>query len=107
MVKVMNGALSADAFESWGWRVPFLLSFVLVLVGLYVRLRVLETPQFAEVKKTEAVVRQPLVEVLKEHPLEILTSAFVRLSEQAPFYLFVTFVLTYGTDQLGFSRNQI
>jgi metabolite-proton symporter len=107
MVNVMNRALSADAFESWGWRVPFLLSFVLVLVGLYVRLRVLETPSFTEVKEANAVVRQPLVEVLKEHPLEILTSAFVRLSEQAPFYLFVTFVLTYGTGQLGFSRGQM
>jgi metabolite-proton symporter len=107
MVRVMSGAVSADAFESWGWRVPFLLSFVLVLVGLYVRLRVLETPQFAEVKKADAVVRQPLLEVLKEHPLEILTSAFVRLSEQAPFYLFVTFVLTYGTEELGFSRGQM
>jgi metabolite-proton symporter len=107
MVRVMSGAVSKDAFESWGWRVPFLLSFVLVLIGLYVRLRVMETPQFSQVKETDAVVRQPLVEVLKEHPLEILTSAFVRLSEQAPFYLFVTFVLTYGTEQLGLSRTQM
>src|ERR687886_1512699 len=107
MVRVMTGTLSKEAFESWGWRVPFLLSFVLVLIGLYVRLRVLETPSFTEVKEANAVVRQPLLEVLKEHPLEILTSAFVRLSEQAPFYLFVTFVLTYGTDELGFSRGEI
>jgi metabolite-proton symporter len=107
MVRVMTGAVSKEAFESWGWRVPFLLSFVLVLIGLYVRLRVMETPQFTEVKKADAVVRQPLLEVFKEHPLEIFTSAFVRLSEQAPFYLFVTFVLTYGTEQLGFSRSQM
>jgi metabolite-proton symporter len=107
MVRVMTGAVSKEAFESWGWRVPFLLSFVLVLIGLYVRLRVMETPQFTEVKKADAVVRQPLLEVFKEHPLEIFTSAFVRLSEQAPFYLFVTFVLTYGTEQLGLSRSQM
>jgi metabolite-proton symporter len=107
MVRVMTGAVSKEAFESWGWRVPFLLSFVLVLIGLYVRLRVLETPQFSQIKQADAVVRQPLVEVIKQHPLEILTSAFVRLSEQAPFYLFVTFVLTYGTDHLGLSRTQM
>jgi MFS family permease len=107
MVRVMTGAVSKEAFESWGWRVPFLLSFVLVLIGLYVRLRVMETPQFTAVKKADAVARQPLLEVFKEHPLEIFASAFVRLSEQAPFYLFVTFVLTYGTEQLGFSRSQM
>ena len=92
-----RGRLSPDAFDTWGWRVPFLLSFVLVRIGLYVRLRVLESPEFREVKKADAVVKRPLIEVLKEHPMEILTSAFVRMSEQAPFYIFITFVLTYGT----------
>jgi metabolite-proton symporter len=107
MIKVMSGATSDAAFASWGWRVPFLVSFVLVIVGLYVRLRVLESPQFAAVKETEAVVRQPLLQVFKDHPLEILTSACVRLSEQAPFYLFITFVLSYGTEQLGLDKGQL
>ena len=107
MVKLMSVTTSADAFSSWGWRVPFLVSFVLVLIGLYVRLRVLESPQFTEVKKADAVVRQPLIEVFKEHPLEILTSAFVRLSEQAPFYLFITFVLSYGTEHLGLLKGDL
>jgi MFS family permease len=107
LVRIMSGATSSDAFETWGWRVPFLLSIVLVAIGLYVRLRVMESPQFAEVKKSEKVVKQPFVQVLKEHPMEILTSAFVRMAEQAPFYLFITFVLTYGTSILKFDRNEL
>src|SRR6478752_8060977 len=107
MIKLMSGVMSEDDFASWGWRVPFLVSFVLVLVGLYVRLRVVESPQFAEVKKADAVVRQPLLQVFKEHPMEIFTSAFVRLSEQAPFYLFITFVLTYGTEHLELQKGQL
>jgi metabolite-proton symporter len=107
LVRIMSGILPADAFNSWGWRVPFLLSIVLVAIGLYVRLRVMESPQFTEVKKTEKVARQPFIQVLKEHPLEILTSAFVRMAEQAPFYIFITFVLTYGTTILKFDRNEM
>lgn len=107
LLRIFSGALSPEAFESWGWRVPFLLSIVLVGIGLYVRLRVMESPQFSEVKKADEVVKQPFFQVLKEHPLEILTSAFVRMGEQAPFYLFITFVLTYGTTILKFDRNEL
>jgi metabolite-proton symporter len=107
MVRIMSGVTSPEAFETWGWRVPFLLSIVLVGIGLYVRLRVMESPQFAEVKKAETVHKQPFIEVLKEHPMEILTSAFVRMAEQAPFYIFITFVLTYGTTILKMDRNEL
>ena len=107
MIKLMTSVLSPADFDSWGWRVPFLASFVLVLIGLYVRLRVMESPQFTEVKQAKAVVRQPFIQVLKEHPMEILTSAFIRLSEQAPFYIFITFVLTYGTSVLKLPRADL
>ena len=107
VVKLVQGNTSADDFDSWGWRIPFLLSIVLVFIGLYVRLRVLESPAFAEVKKRETVHRMPVWEVIKTQPREILTSAFVRMSEQAPFYLFVTFVLTYGTKQLRLGRGDL
>jgi metabolite-proton symporter len=107
MIKLMTAVVSPDAFDSWGWRIPFLVSFVLVLIGLYVRLRVMESPEFREVKEADAVVRRPFLQVLKEHPMEILTSAFVRLSEQAPFYIFITFVLTYGTTILKFDRGEL
>jgi metabolite-proton symporter len=104
MVQLMS-ATTGDAFLAWGWRVPFLVSIVLVGIGLYVRLKVLESPAFTEVKQTQAVLRVPVLEAFRHQWREILTSAFVRMSEQAPFYLFVTFVLTYGTQQLELSRT--
>jgi MFS family permease len=106
MVRLVSGA-TGDNFESWGWRIPFLVSFVLVLIGLYVRLNVMESPDFARVKKSETVHRAPAWEVIKRQPLEIITSAFIRMAEQAPFYLFITFVLAYGTEQLKFERNEL
>jgi MFS family permease len=106
MVKLMEN-LAGDSFDTWGWRVPFLASIILVGIGLYVRLRVLESPAFAEVKEQQAVARQPVWEVIRTQPREILTSAFVRMSEQAPFYLFVTFVLTYGTKKLDLARGDL
>jgi MFS family permease len=103
-VRITSSA-TGDAFDTWGWRIPFLISFVLVGVGLYVRLRVLESPEFSSTVERREVVRQPLLEVIRRHPREIISSAFIRMSEQAPFYLFITFVLTYGTKQLSLSRE--
>jgi metabolite-proton symporter len=105
-VKIMS-ALTGQDFEQWGWRVPFLISFVLVLIGLYVRLRVLESPEFSAVRQEQTVVRRPVLEVIRRQPRVVLTSALVRMSEQAPFYLFITFILTYGTKQLGLDRNDL
>jgi metabolite-proton symporter len=103
-VKLMS-SLAGTGFLSWGWRIPFLLSIVLVAIGLYVRLRVQESPEFSDVQATKKVVRIPVWESIRQHPREVLSSAFVRMSEQAPFYLFVTFVLTYGTKHLKLSDN--
>ena len=106
-----NGALlvmsqiSGSAFLSWGWRIPFLLSLVLVAIGLYIRLGILETPSFARLVQERRVERQPVVEAVRKGWREILLSMFLRLSEQAPFYLFTTFVLAYGTETLKQSRN--
>jgi MFS family permease len=97
--------LTGESFNTWGWRVPFLLSAVLVIVGLGIRLAILETPLFSRLKTERRVARQPLLEVLRRHPRAILLSALLRMSEQAPFYIFITFVLTYGTSRLGFSRG--
>jgi MFS family permease len=106
MFKLFSG-VAGPSFDTWGWRVPFLLSIVLVGVGLYVRLRVQESPSFSQLKRQNAIVRRPVWQVIKEQPREIITSAFVRMSEQAPFYLFVTFVLAYGTDHLGMSKDSL
>ncbi|MDR0341910.1 MAG: MHS family MFS transporter [Nocardiopsaceae bacterium] len=106
LVKLFS-AVAGDSFNTWGWRIPFLLSLVLVVIGLYVRLRVRESPAFSQVRRQNAVIKLPVMQVLKEQPREIITSAFVRLSEQAPFYIFVTFVLAYGTDHLGMSKDSL
>lgn len=99
--------MSGDAFLEWGWRVPFFLSIFLIAIGLYIRIRVLETPLFAKLLAEKKVERQPIVEAFRKHPKEILLSACARLGEQAPFYIFTAFVFTYGTLQLEVSRNLI
>jgi metabolite-proton symporter len=106
-VRVVSGATDKHGFETWGWRIPFLISVVLVGIGLYVRLAVLETPHFARLRKQDSVVKQPVVEVIRTQPRAILTSAFVRMAEQAPFYLFITFVLAYGEKHLELNRNDL
>ena len=95
-------ALTAEgAFKAWAWRIPFLASLVLVAIGLWVRLKVMETPMFAQVVNERAVARVPVTEVIKRHPKEIVLTALVRMSEQAPFYIYTTFALSYIKDHLG------
>jgi metabolite-proton symporter len=96
---------AGDAFTSWGWRIPFLLSLVLVAVGLWVRLRVMETPQFAEIVEKKSVARTPVLDVIKRHPKEIVLSALLRCSEQMPFYIFTSFSLTYIHKDLGMAQG--
>jgi metabolite-proton symporter len=92
---------SGDAFKHWGWRLPFLFSLVLVAIGLWVRLRVMETPLFAEVVEKRQVAKVPVAEVIRRHPKEIVLSALLRCSEQAPFYIFTSFALTYVEKDAG------
>jgi metabolite-proton symporter len=106
-VRVVLGITGEQAFDTWGWRIPFLLSVILVAIGFYVRISVLETPHFARMRQEKTVVRQPVWEVIRTQPRAIATSAFIRMAEQAPFYLFITFVLAYGTEELGLQRNDL
>jgi metabolite-proton symporter len=106
LVRLTSGVTGSD-FITYGWRIPFLLSIVLVGVGLFVRLRVVESPEFEAVRKADKVVQVPLMEAFRRQPKEILLSAFVRASEQAPFYIFITFVITYATKQLKTSSDAI
>jgi metabolite-proton symporter len=92
---------SGDAFKNWGWRLPFLFSLVLVGIGLWVRLRVMETPMFAEIVERQEVSKVPVAEVIRRHPKEIVLSALLRCSEQAPFYIFTSFALTYMEKDAG------
>ena len=94
-------ALAApDAFKAWAWRIPFLASLVLVAIGLWVRLKVLETPMFAQLVEKRTVAKLPVLDVIRRYPREIVLSALLRMSEQAPFYLYTAFALAYIKDHL-------
>ena len=97
--------ISGSAFLTWGWRVPFFLSIVLVAIGLYIRLNILETPIFARLLAERKIEKAPTLEVIRRQPKDILLSAFARMAEQAPFYIFTAFVFTYGVTTLGVSRD--
>jgi MFS family permease len=98
-------AASGDQFLTWGWRVPFLFSIVLIAVGLYIRLGILETPVFVKLVAERRIERAPVLAVLRQHPREIILTALCRMAEQAPFYLFTAFVFAYGTGVLGLKRD--
>jgi MFS family permease len=100
-------ALTGPDFASWGWRVPFLLSIVLIGVGLWIRLGILETPVFQALLDDNKTENNPIIEVIRRQPREILLSAFLRMAEQAPFYVFTAFVFAYGTTTLHLSRDLI
>lgn len=97
--------MSGENFLAWGWRIPFALSLILVGVGLYIRLGILETPVFARLIAERKVERTPMLTVIRQYPKEILLSAFARMAEQAPFYIFTAFVFSYGIETLHVSRN--
>jgi MFS family permease len=97
--------MSGDQFLAWGWRIPFALSLVLVGVGLYIRLGILETPVFTKLLAEQKVDRTPMLTVIRQHPREILLSAFARMAEQAPFYIFTAFIFSYGIGTLHVSRD--
>jgi MFS family permease len=94
-------------FLAWGWRVPFLASIVLVGVGLYIRLGILESPVFAKLSAEGKVEKTPVWEVLRLQWKEVILTALIRTGQQAPFYIFTVFVLTYGTTVLKFKRGDI
>ncbi len=110
VIVLLFSAISGPNFVNWGWRVPFALSIVLVAVGLWIRLGILETPIFQRLLVERRIERQPVVEVVKRHPKEIILASLARLSEQAPFYIFTAFVFSYAVGNapaLGFDRNFI
>jgi metabolite-proton symporter len=95
-------------FLAWGWRIPFLASAVLVLIGLWVRLSVEESPVFKEAQATAQAVpdeRLPIVQVLREYPREVLTAMGARFAENVAYYIFTIVVTTYATKQLGLSSS--
>jgi MFS family permease len=100
-------AWSGDQFLVWGWRIPFALSIVLVGIGLWIRLGILETPIFQKLLDDKKIENAPIVEVIKKQPKEIILSALLRLSEQAPFYIFTAFVFALTVGTMKMERNFI
>ena len=98
---------SGDQFAIWGWRIPFAISIVLVGVGLWIRLGILETPVFRQLVENQKIERAPLMEVIKKQPKEIILSALLRTAEQAPFYIFTAFIFAYAVGTLKMSRDLI
>jgi len=94
-------------FTTWGWRVPFALSIILVGVGLWIRLGILETPVFQDILAKEKLAKAPVAEVIRKQPKEIILSALLRMSEQAPFYVFTAFVFAYAVGTLKMNRDFI
>lgn len=94
-----------DSFLSWGWRVPFLLGVLLTGIGFFIRMRVLESPVFEQSKKEKPLPTMPVLEVLKTHPGNVLLAMGARLAENAFFYIFTVWVLTYATEKLGLPKS--
>jgi metabolite-proton symporter len=99
-----EASLPKEQFEAWGWRVPFYLSGLLIAVGLLIRLRILETPLFAQVQQQNQVAQAPVWEAVRGHGREILLVAGTRVSENACFYLFTAYILTYARE-IGVDRG--
>jgi metabolite-proton symporter len=112
---IANGVLaglaafqSEAAFNSWGWRIPFLLSAVLVLVGLWVRLRIEESPLFRAARERQEITpadRLPFLEVITRYPREVLTAMGARMAENVAYYIFTIVIATYAKEHLGLGKS--
>jgi metabolite-proton symporter len=102
---IVQAVTSEAAFMSWGWRVPFLASVILVGVGLFIRLRIMESPAFERVKETKTEADKPIVDVIRKYPREVLVAMGMRVAENGCFYILTVFVLAYGEDELGLSKG--
>ncbi|MGQ4417943.1 MFS transporter, partial [Streptomyces sp. SAS_269] len=111
VLSLLTAVLSDDAFGSWGWRIPFLLSGVLVMVGLWIRLSVDESPVFkealrrAETRRAEKPEKLPLVSVLRHHWKDVLVAMGARMAENISYYVITAFILVYATTSAGVSKQ--
>jgi len=101
----MQSATTEAAFLSWGWRIPFLFSILLVGVGLFIRMRIMESPTFQQVKDTGTEAPKPIVDVIKTQPRDVLIAMGMRIAENGVFYIFTVFVLAYAEDTLKLGKS--
>lgn len=100
------GLAGPEVFAQWAWRIPFIVSVVLIFLGLWIRKELDETPAFKKVLERGAVERNPLGATLRNHWREVLIAIAVKAVETAPFYIFVSFMVSYSKTQLGYSNAQ-
>ncbi|MFI6175318.1 MFS transporter [Nonomuraea sp. NPDC051191] len=105
LLAILSFSLSDAAFQAWGWRVLFLLSGVLVFVGLWVRTRITESPLFSRVERHGGTARMPLVEVVRTHPRALLSAFTARIGVDVAFYTFTAYIIVYLTGQLKVERS--
>ena len=98
-------SISGDQFLVWGWRIPFILSILPVLVGLYIRLKIDETPEFQKVRKQSATAKTPVVEAFRLQGKEIVLATGTFILVSGPYYIIISFVLSYATTVLSISRD--
>jgi MHS family shikimate/dehydroshikimate transporter-like MFS transporter len=104
---IVSGMMSSTQFNTWGWRLPFLFSMILVIVGLWVRFTVAESPEFQKIKDTKEYVRIPIIDAIRTHPKSILLAMGARFAENGFFYIYAAFVLAYATQALGMNKQDI
>jgi len=102
----LDKVMSNEQFLAWGWRVPFLLSAVLVLLGLWVRLKIEETPVFQRTLDKNEALRLPMITVMREHTRMLILGTLLSISTFVLFYLMTVFSLTWGTTELNYTRNE-
>jgi metabolite-proton symporter len=105
VLSMMGAVTSESAFLSWGWRVPFLLSGLLVLVGLWIRMTIAESPLFTEVEAKDIKAKAPIVDVVRRYPKQVLLAIGARVGVDVAFYTFVLFITTYITTYLKLPRS--
>jgi metabolite-proton symporter len=104
---ITTGLFSEEGFRSIGWRIPFLLSIVLILVGLWIRTKVGETPSFAKVKAEQHEAAVPIIETLRHHWRAVLITIGAKFIETATFFTFATFTISYAVGTLGYSQGAV
>lgn len=112
---VLAATMSADAFNAWGWRIPFLASIILIGLAMYIQLKMEDTPAFRRLEQMakekqeagDAPERSPVLQVIKEHPKQILLAAGAFLVVNGAFYVMITGILDYGTRDLGVTRSSM
>ncbi|HLR02303.1 MAG TPA: MFS transporter [Virgibacillus sp.] len=104
-VAILLAVLTDEQFMTWGWRIPFLLSIVMMVLGLFIRLKVMESPVFSALKKEKSEVKVPFFEVFRKHPKSLLISTGLHIGDAGFGFLLGVFIITYATGTLGYSNS--